>query len=60
MSFQSDVAKHSGRARDWLLAVAMLVAPRTVYRVRVFRRRRAIPADERRAIEEWIQDALRR
>jgi glycosyltransferase involved in cell wall biosynthesis len=60
MAFQSDVAKHSRRARDWLLAVAMLAAPRTVSRVRALRRRRAIPADERRAIEEWIQDALRR
>jgi glycosyltransferase involved in cell wall biosynthesis len=58
MSFQSDVAKSSGRAQDRILALAMLAAPRTVYRARVFRRRRAIPADERRAIEQWIRVAL--
>jgi hypothetical protein len=59
MSFQSDAAKHSGRVRDRVLALAMLGAPRTVDRTRTLRRRRAIPAGERRAIEQWVREALR-
>jgi glycosyltransferase involved in cell wall biosynthesis len=59
MSLQSAAAKYSGRTRDRVLALGLFAAPRTVERARAFRRRMAIPVQERRAIERWVRDALR-
>jgi glycosyltransferase involved in cell wall biosynthesis len=59
MSFQTEAARSSGRVKDRLVALALLLAPRALRRVRAVRRRRAIPAGERRAIEQWVSDALR-
>lgn len=58
MSLQAEAARSSGRVRDRLVTVAIVAAPRGVWRFRAFKRRLAIPAEERRPIEHWLRSAL--
>jgi hypothetical protein len=59
ISLQWEAARSSQRVSDWLAAAATVATPRGVSRFRAFKRRRALPAEERRAIEQWLSDALR-